>query len=64
MYDLALLMAPLKSLSGAACARALEGYTPSSGEKFYPRMRCSVDAERSGLGQQRRGIRAMHGVGP
>ncbi len=45
MLDSSLRSASLKTLSDADCSRAFKGYKGSTRERFYPRMRCSIDAD-------------------
>ncbi len=45
MLDSSLRTATLKTMSDADCARAFKGYQGSTLERFYPRMRCSIDAD-------------------
>lgn len=45
MLDGSLRGAPLRLLDDRACATALKGYRPATGERFDPRMRCAIDAD-------------------
>jgi secreted trypsin-like serine protease len=43
--DSTLRTAALRTIDDAACAKLFKGYRASSGERFYARMRCSIDAD-------------------
>jgi hypothetical protein len=45
MLDGTLRTAALRTLADAACAKAFRGYRGSTGERFDPRMRCSIDGD-------------------
>jgi len=45
MLDSTLRAAPLRTIDDAACAKAFKGYKARAGERFYARMRCSIDAD-------------------
>jgi secreted trypsin-like serine protease len=44
-FDGTLRSATLRTIDDAACAAAFKGYQGSSGERFDPRMRCSIDPD-------------------